>query len=325
MSAVRSGGVQAARGSFGRMNTTTTRRMLNKVPEVTLYFWVIKILCTTVGETAADYLNENLGFGLTNTTYLVGALLIAALVYQFRARKYVPGIYWLAVVLISVVGTLITDNLVDNFGVAARDHDDRVLHRARRDLRGVVPERAHPLDPHDRHDPARGLLLARDPLHLRARHGRRRPRGGAPRPRVRAVGADLRRADRRRRGRPLPLPAQRGAGVLARLHPHPPAGRLDRRLHVAAHRGRRPRPRDDRDERHLPRHDPRARDLPHRHAPRRDRAGRHGRAGSTCGRRRPGLRAHRRQQDRRDAGADRRGARARGGRSRPLRAARAEP
>ena len=44
------------------------RQMLNKVPEVTLFFWVIKILCTTVGETAADYLNENLGFGLTNTT-----------------------------------------------------------------------------------------------------------------------------------------------------------------------------------------------------------------------------------------------------------------
>ena len=47
--------------------------MLNKVPEVTLYFWVIKILCTTVGETFADYLNENLGFGLTNTTFLMSA------------------------------------------------------------------------------------------------------------------------------------------------------------------------------------------------------------------------------------------------------------
>jgi uncharacterized membrane-anchored protein len=130
MNPARSGVVQAARGSLGHMTTTIThggtprdrsagaKRMLNKVPEVTLYFWVIKILCTTVGETAADYLNENLGLGLTNTTYITGALLIAALVFQFRARKYVPGIYWLAVVLISVVGTLITDNLVDNFGVA---------------------------------------------------------------------------------------------------------------------------------------------------------------------------------------------------------------
>jgi uncharacterized membrane-anchored protein len=92
--------------------------MLNKVPEITLYFWIIKILCTTVGETAADYLNETLGFGLTNTSYLMSALLVVALVFQFRARKYVPGIYWLSVVLISVVGTLISDNLVDNLGVA---------------------------------------------------------------------------------------------------------------------------------------------------------------------------------------------------------------
>ncbi|HEV7482214.1 MAG TPA: hypothetical protein VGO13_03860 [Solirubrobacterales bacterium] len=93
------------------------RQMLNKVPEITIYFWVIKILCTTVGETAADLLNENLGLGLTNTTYIMAAALIAVLVFQFRATKYVPGIYWLAVVLISVVGTLFSDNLVDNLGV----------------------------------------------------------------------------------------------------------------------------------------------------------------------------------------------------------------
>ena len=44
------------------------RSMLNKVPEVTVYFWVIKVLCTTVGETAADFLADNVGLGLTNTT-----------------------------------------------------------------------------------------------------------------------------------------------------------------------------------------------------------------------------------------------------------------
>jgi uncharacterized membrane-anchored protein len=93
------------------------RQMLNKVPEVTLYFWIIKILCTTVGETAADYLNVNLGFGLTNTTYVMGALLAAVLFAQFRLRRYVPAVYWFAVVVISVFGTLITDNLVDNLGV----------------------------------------------------------------------------------------------------------------------------------------------------------------------------------------------------------------
>ena len=96
----------------------TARQMLNKVPEITLWFWIIKVLCTTVGESAADYLNETLGFGLSNTTYVMGALLIAALVVQFRKRAYSAGVYWLAVVLISVVGTLITDNLTDNLGVS---------------------------------------------------------------------------------------------------------------------------------------------------------------------------------------------------------------
>jgi len=93
------------------------RVMLNKVPEVTVYFWVIKILCTTVGESFADYINETLGFGLTNTTLLFGAALVIALVAQFRLRRYVPGVYWLSVVLISVVGTLLTDNLTDGHDV----------------------------------------------------------------------------------------------------------------------------------------------------------------------------------------------------------------
>jgi uncharacterized membrane-anchored protein len=94
------------------------RTMLNKVPEVTFFFWVIKIMCTTVGESAADYLNENLGFGLTNTTYVTGGLLAILLAAQFRLRRYVPGVYWSAVVVISVFGTLITDNLTDGHNVS---------------------------------------------------------------------------------------------------------------------------------------------------------------------------------------------------------------
>ena len=93
-------------------------QMLNKVPEVTLYFWIIKVMATTVGETAADFLNFNLHFGLTGTSVVMSVLLAVFLVAQLRAQKYVPWLYWLAVVLISVVGTLITDNLVDNFDVA---------------------------------------------------------------------------------------------------------------------------------------------------------------------------------------------------------------
>lgn len=98
-------------------STAVGRTMLNKVPEVTVFFWVIKILCTTVGESFADYVNETLGLGLTNTTILFTVGLVAALVAQFRLRRYVPGVYWLAVVLISVVGTLLTDNLTDARGV----------------------------------------------------------------------------------------------------------------------------------------------------------------------------------------------------------------
>jgi uncharacterized membrane-anchored protein len=93
------------------------RQLLNKVPEVTLCFWVIKVLCTTVGETAADYLNVNLGFGLTKTTYVAGALLIVLLGVQLRLRRYVPIVYWAVVVVISVFGTLITDNLSDRYNV----------------------------------------------------------------------------------------------------------------------------------------------------------------------------------------------------------------
>jgi len=97
---------------------STAKPMLNKVPEVTLYFWIIKIMATTVGETAADYLIFNLKFGLTNTSLIMGGLLLAVLGLQVLSRRYIPWIYWLVVVLLSIFGTLITDNLSDNFGVA---------------------------------------------------------------------------------------------------------------------------------------------------------------------------------------------------------------
>jgi uncharacterized membrane-anchored protein len=102
---------------MNKIEPASAQGLLNKVPEVTLYFWVIKIMATTVGETAADFLNTNLNLGLTNTSILMAALLVAALVGQFRKDRYVPWIYWVAVVLISVVGTLITDNITDHFGV----------------------------------------------------------------------------------------------------------------------------------------------------------------------------------------------------------------
>ncbi|HNB27789.1 MAG TPA: hypothetical protein PLR41_12560 [Alphaproteobacteria bacterium] len=91
---------------------------LNRVPAVTAGFWLIKLLAVTVGETAADYLAVNLGYGLSTTTWIMSVVLLATLVLQFAQKRYVPWAYWLAVVMISIVGTLITDNMVDNLDIA---------------------------------------------------------------------------------------------------------------------------------------------------------------------------------------------------------------
>jgi uncharacterized membrane-anchored protein len=100
------------------MKTMAPTAPVNRVPRVTLDFWLIKLMAVTMGETAADYLAVNLGLGLTATSLMMAAVLVVALIAQFSQRRYVPWAYWLAVVLISIVGTLVTDNLVDNFGVA---------------------------------------------------------------------------------------------------------------------------------------------------------------------------------------------------------------
>jgi len=94
------------------------RVMLSKVPAITLYFWIIKVLCTTVGETFADYINTKLGDNLNTTTVVMGSILIVSLIAQFKTPEYVPAVYWVTVVLLSVVGTLITDNMVEHFNVS---------------------------------------------------------------------------------------------------------------------------------------------------------------------------------------------------------------
>src|ERR1700731_582578 len=95
-----------------------TGDMLNKVPEVTLAFWVIKIMSTTVGETGADYLAVHVGLGTATTSGITVSLLLVCLLLQLRMRRYVPWIYWLTVVLVSIVGTQITDVLTDKLGIS---------------------------------------------------------------------------------------------------------------------------------------------------------------------------------------------------------------
>ncbi len=91
---------------------------LNKVPEVTLAFWILKIMSTTVGETAADYLAVGAGLGQMATRLLMLGLLGVAMVLQLRLRRYVPWVYWINVLLMSIVGTQITDFLTDSLGVS---------------------------------------------------------------------------------------------------------------------------------------------------------------------------------------------------------------
>ncbi|MEG3940790.1 MULTISPECIES: COG4705 family protein [unclassified Microcoleus] len=93
-------------------------KRLNRVPEVTGSFWIIKVLATTVGETMADYLSVNLSLGLSVTSYVMSAVLVMALLNQFRLKRYVPASYWIVVVLMSITGTVITDRLVDELGVS---------------------------------------------------------------------------------------------------------------------------------------------------------------------------------------------------------------
>ena len=102
-----------------RAQNGTFLPLQNKVPEVTIYFWIIKVMATTVGETAADLLSIRLNLGLTVTSYVMSAVFIVFLVLQVRTRRYQAPLYWVTVVLISIVGTLISDNLVDGMGISS--------------------------------------------------------------------------------------------------------------------------------------------------------------------------------------------------------------
>jgi len=103
---------QAPLRSFG------AAEFLNKVPAVTATFWLIKILSTTIGETFADFLAVDVGLGTAVTDAAMMAVLAITLVAQLRTRRHVPWLYWLTVVLVSIVGTQITDFFTDTLGVS---------------------------------------------------------------------------------------------------------------------------------------------------------------------------------------------------------------
>jgi uncharacterized membrane-anchored protein len=92
-----------------------TRRTLVKVPEITILFWVVKLLSTAMGESTSDYLvnriNPVVAVGLG------GILLVIALAIQFRADRYVAWTYWLAVLMVAITGTMAADVLHIQFHV----------------------------------------------------------------------------------------------------------------------------------------------------------------------------------------------------------------
>ena len=95
----------------------TSRERVRKVPEVTAYFWIITILVSGEGETVADALNTDWHVGVAHATWLIGGTLVLALTAQFTLNRYVPTVYWLAVVLASTVGTLFTENPMTDFEI----------------------------------------------------------------------------------------------------------------------------------------------------------------------------------------------------------------
>ncbi len=84
-----------------------------KLPEMTLTFWLAKMMSATCGQSAADYLNIHWQFGLTATLLLSGILLLIALYYQINAPQYQVVAYWATISLVSVFSTLTTDSLTD--------------------------------------------------------------------------------------------------------------------------------------------------------------------------------------------------------------------
>lgn len=91
---------------------------INRVAGLTIFFWIVKIFSTTVGETAADYMAVDLNVGLLGTTLIMGFVTIVAIFLNFNMKKYFAPAYWFLIVMMSIEGTLITDILVDRFNIS---------------------------------------------------------------------------------------------------------------------------------------------------------------------------------------------------------------
>ena len=101
------------------MNTANTERqqILSKVPEVTAVFWIIKILATTVGETAGDAVSMSMNLGYLVGTAIFAVIFMAAVAVQIAAKKFHPVIYWTTIVATTTLGTTIADFADRSLGI----------------------------------------------------------------------------------------------------------------------------------------------------------------------------------------------------------------
>jgi uncharacterized membrane-anchored protein len=97
--------------------TDTEIKLLSKVPQVTLGFWIIKILATTLGETAGDTVSMTLDWGYLAGTALFGAILVVLVIWQIKAAHFRPALYWATIIASTTAGTTLADFATRSLGI----------------------------------------------------------------------------------------------------------------------------------------------------------------------------------------------------------------
>ena len=145
----------------------TRQPLAAKVPEITVMFWVIKILTTAAGEAISDYLSTG--------NKAVGALIeiavfVAALIAQFSTRRYFAPAYWFLALAIAIAGTGVADTMHLTFGIPYAGDIALLGRGAGGGVLPLGPQRAHPVDPLHHDQPPGEVLLGHHLRHVRPRH-----------------------------------------------------------------------------------------------------------------------------------------------------------
>lgn len=99
------------------INKLKMTKVTSKVAQVTLFFWIMKIIATTLGETAGDYISMSLGLGYYVGFAITFAILAIVLFWQIQARRYRPILYWAAIIATTTAGTEVSDLMDRSLGL----------------------------------------------------------------------------------------------------------------------------------------------------------------------------------------------------------------